>query len=233
MTELAQGARFAAENLACIRGERPVFSGLDFTLESGGALLLHGPNGSGKSSLLRILAGFLQPVDGRLTWNGAALGEAPEAHRERLHYVGHLDAVKPTLTVAENLRFWARSRGHPQAADDALARLGLDALADVPGRFLSAGQRRRAALARLLATPAPLWLLDEPTVTLDAEATARLEGIVRAHRAAGGMVVVATHTEIGLEEATRIDMGEHSVSVEAAVGASADDSPGDADDEPW
>jgi heme exporter protein A len=235
MTEQVQGGRFAAENLACIRGERPVFSGLDFTLESGGALLLHGPNGSGKSSLLRILAGFLRPVDGRLTWNGAPIGDAPEAHRGRLHFVGHLDAVKPTLTVAENLLFWARLRSHPQAAGDALAHLGLEALADVPGRFLSAGQRRRAALARLFATPAPLWLLDEPTVTLDADATGRLEDVVRAHRAAGGMVVVATHTEFGLEHATRVDMGAHTVSVETVAGAPAGDGPDAAgvEDEPW
>ena len=165
----SDAACFEAHDVACIRGERPVFSGVSFRLEPGDALTLVGPNGAGKSSLLRILAGLLRAAGGTLSWDGAPLDDDWAAHRERLHYVGHLDAVKPTLTVAENLDGWARFKGAARAAPDALATLGIEDLADVPGRYLSAGQRRRLALARVLATPAPLWLLDEPTVTLDAE----------------------------------------------------------------
>ncbi|MDE0050826.1 MAG: heme ABC exporter ATP-binding protein CcmA [Rhodospirillales bacterium] len=198
--------------MACIRGERPVFSGVSFRLERGGALALVGPNGAGKSSLLRILAGLLKRADGTLEWDSAPIDENWAAHRGRLHYVGHLDAVKPTLTVAENLDGWARFRGAARAAPEALAALGIEDLADVFGRYLSAGQKRRLALARVLATPAPLWLLDEPTVTLDADAAARVEAMIAAHRAGGGMTIVATHGEIAPGGAQRLDLGQHAVS---------------------
>ena len=201
--------------MACIRGERPVFSGVSFRLERGGALALVGPNGSGKSSLLRILAGFLKPAGGTLEWDGAPIDEDWAAHRGRLHYVGHLDAVKPTLTAAENLDGWAHFRGAARAAPDALAALGIADLADVPGRYLSAGQKRRLALARVLATPAPLWLLDEPTVTLDADAAARVDAMIAAHRAGGGMAIVATHGEIALDGARRLDLGSHAIATDA------------------
>ena len=135
--------------MACIRGERPVFSGLSFRLERGDALTLVGPNGSGKSSLLRILAGLLKRAGGTLAWDGESLDEDWPAHRGRLHYVGHLDAVKPTLSAVENLDDWARFRGAARAAPGALEALGIEGLADVPGRYLSAGQRRRLALARV------------------------------------------------------------------------------------
>ena len=205
--------------MACIRGERPVFSGVSFRLERGGALALVGPNGAGKSSLLRILAGLLKRAGGTLAWEGAPLDEDWPAHRGRLHYVGHLDAVKPTLSVAENLDDWARFRGVARAAPDALQALGIEGLADVPGRYLSAGQRRRLALARVLATPAPLWLLDEPTVTLDAEAAARVDAIIAAHRADGGIVIVATHGEIALDGADRLDLGDHAVPADMLLAA--------------
>ena len=200
--------------MACIRGERPVFSGVSFRLERGGALALVGPNGSGKSSLLRILCGLLRPAGGTLTWEGAPVDEDWPAHRSRLHYVGHLDAVKPTLSVAENLESWARFRGAARAAPGALEALGIEDLADVPGRYLSAGQRRRLALARVVATPAPLWLLDEPTVTLDADSAGRVDNMIAAHRADGGMVVVATHGEIALEGAQPLDLGEHAIAAD-------------------
>ena len=203
--------------MACIRGERPVFSGVSFRLERGGALALVGPNGAGKSSLLRILAGFLKPAGGTLEWDGAPVDEDWAAHRGRLHYVGHLDAVKPTLTVAENLHGWARFRGAARAAPEALAALGIADLADVPGRYLSAGQKRRLALARVLATPAPLWLLDEPTVTLDADAAARVDAMIAAHRAGGGMAIVATHGEIALDGAQRLDLGNHAIAANALL----------------
>ena len=203
---LSEPARFEAIELGCRRGGRAVFGGLGFAVEAGGALVLHGPNGAGKSSLLRILAGLLRPASGRLLWNGAPLGEDAEAHRARLHYVGHLDALKPLMTPRETLRFCAAMRGETARVDEALERLGLAALADMPGRYLSAGQKRRVALARLAASPAMLWLIDEPSVTLDAEATAALEAMMAAHRAAGGMIVLATHTGIAMEGAARLDL---------------------------
>lgn len=232
MAEPNAGGRLAAQDLACIRGERPVFSGVNFALEPGGALLLHGPNGSGKSSLLRILAGFLPPAGGALTWDGADVAETLDDYRGRIHFVGHLDAVKPTLTVAENLAFWAALRGHHAPAPGALARFDLEPLADLPGRFLSAGQKRRLALTRLVASPAALWLLDEPSVTLDAESTGKLEAAIARHRAEGGMVVVATHTAVGLEAAERLDMAAHAVPIDVLTGPSATDGDGSEIDEP-
>ena len=212
--------------MACIRGERPVFSGVSFRLERGGALALVGPNGAGKSSLLRILAGLLKPAGGTLEWDGAPVDEDWAAHRGHLHYVGHLDAVKPTLTVAENLNSWARFKGAARAAPEALAALGIADLADVPGRYLSAGQKRRLALARVLATPAPLWLLDEPTVTLDADAAARVDAMIAAHRAGGGMAIVASHGEIALDCARRLDLGSHAIAADALL-AGEDAGPGE------
>ncbi|MBU0888788.1 MAG: heme ABC exporter ATP-binding protein CcmA [Alphaproteobacteria bacterium] len=199
---------FSASGLACRRGERLVFRHLDFALPAGGALVLRGPNGSGKSSLLRILSGLLPPAAGKLSWGATPIADEPELHRDRLHYVGHLDAVKPTLTVRENLRFWAGMREalDEQAVTDALARFGISALANAPARFLSAGQKRRLALARLLASGADLWLLDEPTVALDAATIVLLEGIIAEFRAEGGRLVVSTHAPIALPDAQRLDM---------------------------
>ena len=143
---------FKGEGLACERGERLVFAGLSFAVDRGGVLVLTGPNGSGKSSLLRLMAGLLKPADGLLSWDGQPVSDDPEAHRHRLHYLGHLEAVKPVLTPIENLAFWAAIKGggvDRASLLDALDRFGLKALADMPSRYLSAGQRRRLALARL------------------------------------------------------------------------------------
>ncbi len=149
---------FEGRDLTCIRGERCVFADLSFDLAPGSALVLTGPNGSGKSSLLRLMAGLLSPAQGRLTWNGAAIGEDPEAHRGRLAYLGYLDAVKPVLTVGENLAFWVGLEDRAGAgAAEALAQVDLAHLSQVPGRLLSAGQKRRLALARVLAGPDELW----------------------------------------------------------------------------
>jgi heme exporter protein A len=208
---IAFSGSFSGAGLACLRGERVVFAGLDFTLESGGALLLLGPNGSGKSSLLRLLAGLLKPAAGAMAWNGEPVAEDREAHAARVHYVGHHDAIKPVLSVLENLRFWAHLHD-PKTGDavsrKALERLDLWRLAEVPGKLLSAGQKRRLNLARLMAAPSPLWLLDEPTVALDKASVKALEAIIAEHRAAGGMVVLSTHAEIDLPEAKELHLDD-------------------------
>ena len=200
-------AIFAGRNLTCIRGERLVFRGLDFTLREGDALMLLGPNGSGKSSLLRLMAALTAPAEGVLLWQDAELGADRAAHFGRLHYLSHANAVKPALTVAENLTFWARLHGAGESGA-AVARAGLTALADAPARFLSAGQLRRLAIARLFLAPKPLWLLDEPSVGLDNAAIEILEQGFAEHRAGGGIVVVATHTALDLPEAETLVLGD-------------------------
>jgi heme exporter protein A len=209
--------RFRGEGLACVRSERLVFTGLDFDLGPGDATFLVGPNGSGKSSLLRLMAGLAPPAAGTMKWDDFAARADPERHFGRFHYVGHADAVKPYLSVAENLALWAGLRGG--GADDvaaALARFGLDRLADFAGRLLSAGQRRRLGLARLVATPAALWLLDEPTVALDRESVGALYDVIAAHRAGGGMAVIATNVDMALDDAQTLDLARF-----AADGAGA------------
>lgn len=207
----AQSRLFRGCRLACRRGGRLVFTRLDFALEPGGALLLLGPNGSGKSSLLRVLAGLLHPSEGRLEWNGQTLADDPEAHAARTHYLGHHDAIKPVLSVTEAVRFWARLHRSDtvqadRAADAAIERFGLGHLADMPGRMLSAGQKRRVNLARLLAAPGPLWLMDEPTTALDRASIAVLETVLAEHRAGGGMVVLSTHADIVLPDAAALTL---------------------------
>ena len=158
-----------------------------------------------------MMAGLLPPASGAVEWDGANIAEDRELHAARLHYVGHLDAVKLALTVAENLRFWAALR--PDRADilPALEQFGISALADLPARFLSAGQRRRLALARIAVSKAPLWLLDEPTVALDAEGVAVVHATIRSHCAEGGSCVVSTNAPLDLSGAKSIDMGSRSV----------------------
>jgi len=194
-----------------VRGERMVFAGLDFSVSAGGALLLLGRNGAGKSSLLRLMAGLLRPAAGELFWDGQAVELDREAHAGRLHYVGHHDAVKPVLTVAETLGFWARlhdPKGAAARVEGALVAFGLAALADVPGKLLSAGQKRRLNLARLLAAPAPVWLLDEPTVALDRASVAALEALLARHRQQGGRVILSTHADIALPGAEELQLGD-------------------------
>ena len=193
-----------AQDLACRRGERAIFAGLSFRLAPGEALLLLGANGSGKSSLLRLLAGLLAPAEGRLLWDGTDALADRAAHATRLRYLAHQEALKPSLTATENLDFFARLWGGTPAA--ALARLDLSPLADLPVRLLSAGQRRRLALARLALAPVPLWLLDEPTLGLDASAVGRLGGLLASHRAAGGMVLAATHLPLPLPGARELQL---------------------------
>lgn len=185
-----------AADLAATRGERVVFAGLSFRLAPGGALLLAGRNGAGKSTLLRVLAGLLRPAEGRVLWQGADALADRAAHAARLAWVGAEDAVKPGLTVAETLGFEAAiGGGRPEAG---LAAFALEELAALPVRMLSTGQRRRLALARLALAPRALWLLDEPTLGLDTASVARFGTLAAAHRAAGGMVVAATHLPLPL-----------------------------------
>ena len=201
---------FTGTDLVCFRGERTVFTDLDFALAPGDALVLRGPNGSGKSSLLRVMAGLSQPLAGTVTWDKEAIAEDPEAHNHRLHYIGHADPVKPVLTVTENLNFWISLRlegGVDDAIKAALGRLGISHLADVPGRFLSAGQKRRVNLARIVAAPAPLWLLDEPHTALDQAAMDNLDDAIAGHRDGGGMVVMSSHAMAAPEDAQTIDLG--------------------------
>ena len=187
-----------ARGLACERGGRELFRGLDLTLAPGETALVTGPNGAGKSSLLRMFAGLLPPSAGTVAWTGR--GEAD------FHYVGHADAVKPALTVSQNIAFWVRLAGRGSVAPG-LEAVGLAALADLPARLLSAGQRRKLGLARLFAAPAPLWLLDEPTAGLDAAATQAFRHGLEAHLAGGGAAAIATHIPLGMEPAHCIDLG--------------------------
>jgi heme exporter protein A len=190
------------EDVAVFRGERLVFRDLSRTVPAGGALVLAGPNGSGKSTLLRLLAGLVRPAAGRVMWDGADVLTDAAVHGRRVAYVGHQDAVKPGLTVTENIRFAAAVSGHSAAA--ALAAVGLQALADLPARMLSAGQKRRLALSRLVLSTASLWLLDEPTLGLDTASIARFGDLLAAHRGNGGIVVAATHVPLPLPDAAEL-----------------------------
>lgn len=191
------------ENLAAARGLRILFEGLSFRLSAGESLELRGHNGSGKSTLLRILAGLTRPHAGEVRYSGAGQDQNEGAER---HYLGHLDAVKPSETAAEQAAFWARYFGRePSLAKDAMKRVGLTGREQVPGRGLSAGQKRRLALVRLLIEPRPIWLLDEPTAALDIEGRGLVGQLVAEHRARGGMVIAAIHGE-GFEGSRTLDV---------------------------
>jgi heme exporter protein A len=191
-----------AASLAAFRGERLVFRDLSFRVPAGGALVLAGPNGSGKSTLLRLLAGLGRAEVGRLLWAGEDALADRTAHAARVTYVGHLDAVKPGLTVTENLHFAARLSGGAIGA--ALLAFTLENLAELPARMLSAGQKRRLALARLALSATPLWLLDEPTLGLDTASVERFGAVLAAHRESGGIVIAATHLPLPLADAAEL-----------------------------
>lgn len=203
-------ATLSVQDIAVARGGRPVFAGLSFRLETGGALRLAGPNGGGKSTVLRVVAGLLSPLKGQVIWTDTPIGEDRDAHSRRVAYLGHADALKSALTARENaeaaLAIAGREAG--TALDDAFSLLDLNRLSDLPAGWLSAGQRRRVALARVVASGCPLWLLDEPTVGLDTASVAALERAIAAHRAAGGMIIAATHVALDLgAEADSLDPG--------------------------
>lgn len=188
--------RLSASGLGCVRGMRTVFTDINLQLSSGEALALTGPNGAGKSSLLRLMAGLLRPQAGQIALDGDT---DERTVPERSHYLGHLDAFKPALTVSENLSFWISYLGGASAsAGAALAAVGLAGLAELPAAYLSAGQRRRLSLARLVAVPRPIWLLDEPASALDSAGQERLAGLMREHLAGGGMIMAATHGPLGI-----------------------------------
>lgn len=184
-----------------------VFTGVSFKLRASDALLLRGPNGSGKTSLLRLLAGFLNPAAGALSWEERPIADDPTAHRARVHYVGHANGIKGTLTVRENLAFAAAlCSGSSERIEQTLDVFDLAALADVQVLYLSAGQRRRVSLARLLAARRPIWLLDEPDAGLDALNRAHLAEAIAEHRAAGGVAIVATHGDIEVGAAQVLEL---------------------------
>jgi heme exporter protein A len=184
-----------------------VFSDISFELRAGEALLLLGPNGAGKSSLLRIVAGLLRPAAGKFDLSGA---DSDRSLAEHAHYLGHLDPLKSSLSTAENLGFWTRflGGGCGKRPLEALEAVGLEGVSDLPAGYLSAGQRRRLSIARLLAIARPIWLLDEPASALDADGQKLLLEIMRRHLAAEGLILAAAHASLGLEPACELRLGE-------------------------
>ena len=196
--------RVNAVDLGCRRGGREVFAGVSFQLARGEALAVTGRNGAGKSSLLRIIGGFIRPAGGRLWLEG---GDPELTVAEQAHYLGHQDAVKPSLSVAENICFWTAFFGtDAHKVQDALESVGLGAIAALPAAYLSAGQRRRLSIARLLAVKRPIWLLDEPASTLDAGGRDRLTDFMQSHLAGGGLILAATHSALGLSGAQELSL---------------------------
>jgi len=199
--------RLKAWDLAIERGGRRLFASLSFAVDEGQALIVTGPNGAGKSSLLRALCGFLSLEAGGYALEG---GDPERTLGEQAHYLGHQDALKAALTAGENLAFWAGLMGGDgslAARRAALDKLGLPHVLDFPARALSAGQRRRVALARLLIVHRPLWMLDEPMTALDAASQAAFSALMRAFLASGGIIVAATHAPLGLERAEELRLG--------------------------
>lgn len=199
-----------AQDLACHRGGRKIFSHLSFVVEAGKALIVTGPNGAGKSSLLRLMAGLLDKAGGTMRFEGG-LPEVSLA--EQTHYIGHLDALKGAMSVRETLQFWSDFLDGSEAnARHACEVFDLTRLLDLPVAYLSAGQKRRLSLARLLVAPRALWLLDEPGVALDAASLKRLATAIDAHLGAGGLVMAATHQPLGIASSVTLELVDAGVS---------------------
>lgn len=189
-------------DLACVRGELEIFTQLAFSAAPGEVILVRGPNGVGKTSLLMCLAGFLPVSSGNIDWQGRDPDDHPGTD---IHFVGHQSAIKPGLTVAENLTFWADlNNGSRNAVSPALVAAGLDHAATLDALLLSAGQTRRLALARLLVAPRPIWLLDEPTAALDTEGSKWITKQIDTHLDNGGITIVSTHLDLGLKKSKRV-----------------------------
>ena len=197
----------SVKNLSCQRGGRTIFSELSLEIAAGEAVLLRGPNGAGKSTLLRVIAGLIPAQAGEISLNGTDFAERDD-FQGQITYAGHLDAIKPQLSVRENLQFWAQlfESGN---LDQTMQDFRLDEIADRPAHACSAGQKRRLGLARIAVTSRPLWLLDEPTVSLDTETTARFAATIDAHCAAGGIAFIATHIDLGLKAPRSFEMQAH------------------------
>ena len=207
--------QFFGENLSCIRGERLVFSKLNFHVKPGNTLIITGSNGSGKTSLLRLMAGLATPESGYISWGDDPNLEKPENHSERLHYIGHLNALKSTISVLENLKSWSFLHGgNTKKVINAIKSLNLDGLEDIPCGYLSSGQKQRATLARLIASDAPLWLLDEPTNARDPNSVDLLHSLINKHLEKGGMLIIATNTELQVEKYQELKMGNFSANHE-------------------
>lgn len=207
-------AVFSGSDLTCLRGERLVFGGLSFAAAPGDAIMLRGRNGAGKSSLLRLMAGLLVPRSGLITWDNEPIQKDRVAHNARLQYLGHQDAIKPVLSVHDNLRLWAQLRGVTNidmAIDTALHALDIHHLSRTAGRYLSSGQKRRTALARILIGDSKLWLLDEPTVGLDRESCAQLARLIADFRAKGGIVIYSTHIDLAINHPITLDLDEFAI----------------------
>ncbi len=195
----------AVSNLKCVRGERPLFDGLGFRLDSGQLLHLRGANGAGKTSLLRLLCGLSRPEAGQILWNATPIDVQAEVFRQDLFYLGHHNALQEALTVDDNLAFYAALAGaEPNAADtgSALERMGLRGCQRRLVRHLSQGQKRRVALSRLMLNRASLWVLDEPFVALDQNSITLLAGVIAAHLQGGGMAVLTSHQQVDIPGAT-------------------------------
>jgi heme exporter protein A len=208
--------RLIAENLSARRGEDLLFREISFSLGSGESMILTGRNGSGKSTLLRVVAGFLRPDTGTMRWNAPRADGETIRPAEACHYLGHRNAMKAELSVFENLSFWKSFFGTFEGAppdiaagmsvEDAADAVGLSGIAHLPFGYLSAGQQRRMAFAKLLVSWRPVWILDEPTAALDVSAEAVFTGLIKQHLSNGGILLAATHQPLGLENARELKM---------------------------